>query len=132
MVSDLYNILQVLVGTRPHRRFFDVSIGLGHNNDQGILKLTELDEYLEKNNISVLGDGGYHHDHIIAPHNVPMELENLQKGERSDVETCIGFAKGWGAAADVFRQSPELHKYALHVVYELAQIRLTEIDEYEE
>jgi len=90
------------------RRLVSVILCLGHNNDQGMLKLTEIDTYLEQNNLRFLGDGGYHHHRIIRPDDVPFELEQVQKDERSAVEIVIGLAKGFELAAGTFRQSLEL------------------------
>jgi len=83
-----------------------------------------MDTYIEENQLRFLGDGGYHHHRIITPTSVPAELEKIQKDERSVVEVVIGLGKCFEAAGGIFRQSPELQKFALTVVYNLVQIKL--------
>lgn len=113
----------MIVQDKP-RRILNVAFGLGHNNDQGLMKLTELEAFMEKYNLKFLGDGGYHHYRIVTPESVPAELEQLQKDERSVVEIIIGLVKGFEVAAGTFRQSPELQQFTLAVVYELTQLKL--------
>lgn len=86
--------MQVIV-TRTPRRLANVSFGLGHNNDQGLMRLTGIDLFIEMLKIFLLGDGGYHHPRIITPSTVPCSLEQYQKDERSVVEIVIGLAKGF-------------------------------------
>ena len=104
----------------------NVTFALGHNNDQGVLLLTETDQLLHKHRIKFLGDGGYHHSRIVTPESVPILMEQQQKDERSVVEVVIGLGKGFAIAADKCRQSPELHQYALSVVYQLVQLKMNE------
>lgn len=106
--------------------YMNVQLGLGHNNDQGMLSLTGLNKHIEENDIYLLGDGGYSHHRIITPSDVPAELEQVQKDERSSVEALIGFNKGNGLARDVVRHPPELHQQSLMVTYELSQLKLKE------
>lgn len=112
----------MIVKCKP-RHLLNIQFGLGHNNDQGLMKLTGINDLLDQLEIRFLGDSGYHHHRIICPDGVPLELEQIQKDERSVVEVVIGLAKGFEVAAGTFRQSPELQQYSLGCVYELTQPR---------
>lgn len=46
---------------------WDVKILDGHNNDQGVLRITKTVEFLDINNIKLAGDLGYNHPNIITP-----------------------------------------------------------------
>ena len=48
-------------------RPLSVVIGLGHNNDKGVYKLSGKKEEVEMLNISGLSDRGYKHTHLIRP-----------------------------------------------------------------
>jgi len=105
----------------------NVTLGLGHNNDQGMFRLTELDKHIEENDLYLLADGGYRHHRLITPATVPRSMEATQKDERSLVETSIGVAKGFSFAADVVRHSPEIQEVGTMVVYELAHIKIADV-----
>jgi len=105
----------------------DVTLGLGHNNDQGMFRLTGLDQYIEDNNLNLLADGGYRHHRLVTPRDVPHALEAAQKDERSQVETSIGVAKGFAFASDVVRHSPEVQEVGTMIVYELAHIKVADV-----
>lgn len=67
-----------------------VDVGLGHNNDAGMLNLSGLSRWLVNNNEYLLGDKGYTHPNIVAPReNDSTEnilYNNRHYGIRSAVE----------------------------------------------
>jgi len=100
-------------------RLWNVTLGLGHNNDQGMLILTEMKDFLRQHNLTWVADNGYHFYRLEVPNSSkPEEYNNLLKGYRSVVETVIGLAKVYATAGGIFRLSPELQELVLLVVYQ--------------
>lgn len=103
----------------------NVQLGLGHNNDQGMLHLTKMDIFIEDNDLYWLADKGYHHHRLVTPNkHHPREWNELQSGLRSVVESSIGVVQKFGLASSKVRQTPELQKAALLTIYNLANLRL--------
>lgn len=99
-------------------RLIHVSLGMGHNNDQGFFGLTKIGELLERHNIKLLGDGGYHHYLLVTPDiTKSQEWNNKQKSLRSCVETVAFIAKCWEFAASKVRVNPELQQVGLMSIY---------------
>lgn len=106
---------------------FSVCLGKGHNNDQAMLLVTEMKEYLRDHNLRWLADGGYRFaPYLITPNdrNMPQEWNNTQKGLRSIVEVVISLAKHNKSLDTTFRQSPELQQLAIIVGYELTNMKI--------
>jgi len=100
---------------------------MGHNNNQGMFKLSGMKEYIENKHIKLLADRGYTHFLLITPEeDRTTAWLNIQKGKRSVVEVEIGFAKNYALAAAKFRQSPELHEISLMAIYALVNMMLQE------
>ncbi len=97
---------------------------MGHNNDGGMLILTQMKQYLARHNIKALGDGGYGYYLIVSPDaNKSKEWNNQQKGLRSVIETVCGMAKCWDFAANKVRVNSELQMVLLNIIYNfVAQI----------
>ena len=106
----------------------DVILGLSHNNDQEMLKLTKTDQFLEHADVWWLVDRDYTHIHLVVPDDRKYDKEwnNTQKGLRSVVETVIGCVKAYSPAGSKFRQSPELQQLALLTIYNIVNMRLKE------
>ena len=108
-------------------RVLKVCLGMGHNNDQGMFKITEMEKFLEMHNIKILGDGRYHHYLLVTPdENKSREWNNKQKALRSCVETVISVSKCWEFAAGKVRINPELQQIGLMVIYFFVAIMMRE------
>jgi len=100
-----------------------VDIGLGHNNDPGMMYLSEFDTFIEDNNIMGLADRGYGHHLLITPNDVG-EGERKEHGKyRSIVENVIGKVKTYYFASHRVRVSPELHAVGVMICYQLATLK---------
>ena len=62
---------------------FDVQIGLGHNNDRGMLKLTGLKQKFIEEGSKILGDRGYSWPIITPDETKSISWNNQQKALRS-------------------------------------------------
>lgn len=106
-------------------QLIDVHLGLGHNNDRGMFRISGLNTFIEMNQIFLLADKGYSHDRLVTPDDdMPRSWNNWQKGLRSRVEAVIGMVKHYSCCAVTFRQNPELQQYALMVCYQLQAMML--------
>jgi len=106
---------------------YSVSLGLGHNNDQGMLILTNMKEFLINHDLFWLADAGYSFCRLITPDDSNSQYWNAkQRSLRSVVETSIGIVKNWAIAGQKTRFTLELHEIALLVVYHLTNILLKE------
>ena len=106
---------------------YHVALGLGHNNDKGMLILTGMKDFLVDNDLYWLADSGYSNTHLVTSSDkMPITWNHQQKGMRSIADTVIGFVKRFSLAAMTFRQSPELQQVSLMVIYQLANKRLLE------
>jgi len=104
---------------------YSVCLGLGHNNDQGMLHITGMTEKLSQLGIYLLADGGYSHPRLICPDSFQTkDWNNTQKKLRSIVERVFGLVKRWEFANLTVFQSPEFQQYSLMTIYNLVQIRL--------
>jgi len=109
-----------------------LSIGKGHNNDQGMFQLTNMLEWLQKSGLGhLLADGGYSGDGTVRPmgaqdlmlngNNSALLASNAQhSGERVLVENINSFFKGWHFASAKCKLSVELQAVALMVCGQLA------------
>lgn len=108
-------------------QLYNVQLGLGHNNDRGMFRLTKLDQFLSQNNCYLLADKGYSHDYLITPDDdMPKVWNDQQKGLRSRVEAVIGLVKHYSCCSMTFRQGPELQQYAILICYQLQALMLKE------
>lgn len=108
-------------------QLLNVHLGLGHNNDRGMFRITKMDERIEQDQVYLLADRGYSHHRLIIPDdNESQEWNNQQKGVRARVEMVIGLVKHFSVCSLVFRQSPELHEIALMTCYQLQAMLLRE------
>jgi hypothetical protein len=112
------------VTTGLNGKIFNVALGKGHNNDQGMLELTGMKDFLYQNQVKLLADGGYRYMNLVTPDETRgVAWNNTQMGLRPVVETVIGYVKGWDAAAATFRHAPEIQQLALACIYEIAAAR---------
>lgn len=102
-------------------------LGLGHNNDQGMLNLTGLNNWLQTSRYRFLVDGGYTHAALVGPSTLETdEWNQQQKSLRSVVETVFALVKCFRFAAVDCRLAPELQEIALMICYHLTSRRLNE------
>jgi hypothetical protein len=122
------HFLTAQVVTGLDGQIYNMQLGLGHNNDQGMLGLTGMKEFLFNNDIKLLADGGYSNLRLVVPdENRSSQWNHEQKNLRSVVETAIGYVKSWNAASDTFRQSPQHQILALNCIYHMAQRKLSRL-----
>lgn len=108
-------------------QLMNVHLGLGHNNDRGMFRLSRMDQFLEDKQIYLLADRGYSHHRLIVPDDdESQEWNNSQKAVRSKVEVVIGLVKHYSVCSLVFRHNPEWHELALMTCYQLQAIMLKE------
>lgn len=104
---------------------YNVQLGNGRNNDQGMLRLTALDRFLEDNDLYWLADKGYHHHRLVTPNKENTRKWNEeQAGLRSVVEATFGNVQRFSLASSRVRQTPELQKTALMIIYTIVNRRL--------
>lgn len=106
-------------------RLVSVCLGMGHNNDQGMLNITSITTFLEHFNVRMLADGGYHHYLLVTPDPTKSkEWNDRQKSLRSCVETVAFTAKCWEFAAGKVRVNPELHQIGLMIIYNIVRMMM--------
>jgi len=108
-----------------------LDIGLGHNNDSGMINLTGLSQWLLDNNEMLFADRGYIHPNLITPvendSSDNILWNNRHYGLRSAVETVFKRVKDYYIAGPVpFRQSVAFQKIVLMVVYQIVAKKLKE------
>lgn len=104
---------------------YNVTLGLGHNNDKGMLNLTHMKEFLSDHDLRWLADKGYSYLLLVTPdERKGKEWNDEQKSLRSVIETSIGTVKLWRVAGTTFRGTPELQELAVLCCYQLANINL--------
>jgi len=108
-----------------------VDIGLGHNNDAGMLNLTGLSQWISDNNEFLFADRGYHHPNLITPTSNDSTdnilWNNRHYGIRSAVETVFKRVKDFQIAGSTpFRQSVAFQRIVLMVIYQLVAKKLKE------
>ena len=97
---------------------WSISLGKGHNNDQGMLALSEITDILRKNGIKLLADRGYWNEVLVTPRMMERgEQNDLHKKYRCIVERIIGFAKTWMLAGGRCRLPPEMQELCLFIIY---------------
>lgn len=104
---------------------YDVTLGLGHNNDSGMAILTGLKEGLLRQKVKVIADGGYGAMYAITPTDKPDQpwraehaalrsvVERINSRTASFAASCINTGK--------FRGPPELQASAVMCIYHLVQ-----------
>ncbi len=107
---------------------FDVAIGLGHNNDKGMLVLSGLKQFLIQKKIKLHADGGYSLKRfLITPDEAKSRHWNRrQMEERSVVEIVFSLVHNWKAASVKYRGPPEAQAIALMTIYNLEALKLKE------
>lgn len=102
-----------------------VTLGLGHNNDQGMFKLTGMRQMIQDLNMKLLADRGYSHYLLVTPDDrKSTKWNHMQKGMRSIVKVTISMAENFRVAGERFKQSPEMQEMAVLIAYQLANINL--------
>lgn len=105
--------------------FYNVQLGLGHNNDKGMLIVTKMKEFLEKYGLFWLADLGYSYPRLITPNDErSIEWNHQQKSLCSVVETSIAMVEVFRLASETCNLQPELHGIALMVIYQLTNMNL--------
>lgn len=121
--KDYCYTVQAVVGLNG--QLWSVHIGTGHNNDQGMFNLTNMEEFLRKNNIRLLADRGYWCDNwLITPRDTIDSAEQnlVHKKFRSIVERIFGLVKIWRVASEHFKSSPEFQVMCLSIIYSLVRM----------
>lgn len=104
---------------------YQIDIGKGHNNDSGMFRLSDVRSDLVQKSMKLLSDRGYSHYQLVRRDDRKGPDWNRQHAAlRSVVETVAGLVHCWGAAAQVFRQSPELQAQAVMICYFLVNFYL--------
>eukprot|EP01117_Protostelium_nocturnum_P000314 TRINITY_DN1037_c0_g1_i3.p1 TRINITY_DN1037_c0_g1~~TRINITY_DN1037_c0_g1_i3.p1 ORF type:complete len:242 (-),score=4.79 TRINITY_DN1037_c0_g1_i3:11-736(-) len=100
---------------------WSICLGLGHNNDQGFLKLSKKDKHLILHDMILLGDGGYRgNTNIITPDDdKDLRWNYEQMANRAVVEVINSLVKNWKSAELKFSMSPEMQEMTLMVCYNL-------------
>ena len=112
--------IQVLTDLSGRMR--SVCFGLGHNNDQGMLSIMQMKEFLEWHDIKVLGDGGYQYYLIVSPDNQSTQWNNMQKA----LKTAQGMTGHWSFASTKVHINPELQTFCLMIIYYFVAMILEE------
>jgi DDE superfamily endonuclease len=114
---------QVIVDMRGI--ILSVKLGMGHNNDKGMLNLTEMKAFKEEYGVKWLADSGYFFERLITPDtDKSTAWNNTQKRLHSVVETTIGMVKLFRLAAECVTICVELHELCLLICYQLTNIIL--------
>lgn len=128
-----YHFLTSQIITCPRGLPFDVVIGLGHNNDKGMYKLSGTKELFEHMNIMGLADRGYQNVQLIRPDNLklakhlsltPEKFSSRQAQARSPGEIINGVVKFYSFASQPVSQSPEFQAFALMIIYHLTTLTM--------
>lgn len=108
----------------PLLSLFSSLIVLGHNNDRGMVTLTDLENHLQQIGVVLLADSGYTgSDNICVINEMPDVFRAQHAAYRSVVEQCFARVRLWRAADATFVQSPEMQELVLLVVYALVQLK---------
>jgi len=104
---------------------YSVCIGLGHNNDKGMLILSGMKSILQSQKFKLLADGGYSlRLFLITPQEILSPEWNRQKAARSVVEVIFSHIHAWKAADINFKQCPETQAMVLMTIYQLEALKL--------
>jgi hypothetical protein len=109
-----------------------VVIGRGHNNDQGMFNLSDVESMLVDKKVSLLTDLGYakRATQIVRPisgedadYSVAAQVFNKsQASERAKVEQAIGWWKKWKFAAKHCAYAPKFQAICLVITAQLQQL----------
>jgi hypothetical protein len=106
-------------------QIYEVSLGLGHNNDGGMAILTGLKDGLLKQQAKVLSDGGYGSTYAVTPTDTSNQEWRAQHAAlRSVVERVNSRTAAFAASCintGKFRGPPALQASALMCIYHLVQ-----------
>jgi hypothetical protein len=112
--------VQMVIGL--NRQIFQIIIALGHNNDSGVLNLSNTVDILHEKKIKLLGDGGYGNSYIVTPDMLKSDKWNQkQKGMRSSVEQGFSNVKNFKICSNTFHLAPEIQVMILSICYNLVQ-----------
>ncbi len=114
---------QVVVSLRGI--IYNVTLGLGHNNDQGMFDSTGVREVLEQHNLNWLADSGYHHNRLVCPRRESRQWDEMQASLRSIIEVVFSHVHSYKFSSGKVRQSPELQSIGLMIIYNLVNWDLT-------
>jgi hypothetical protein len=104
---------------------WDVALGPGHNNDQGMMHLTGMERtILDELATRLLADKGYTSDMVVRPDDVDGLLRVQHSGYRSVVEQAFALVHLFAAATLKFRASPEMQEMVLIVIYALVASKI--------
>lgn len=100
----------------------------GRLNDQACFSESGLQSLLEKLNVNLLADLGYHDFHLVTPlSHMPADWRAIQAGMRSVVENINGVVEKWNYASERVRgHHPQFQAYCLLVIYNLVALVLEE------
>jgi len=102
-------------------QILDVALGKGHNNDQGMYKLTKMNEFLTLQDYQLVADGGYSASALITPDEEMGKAWNYnQKLLRLIVEYVLMFTKCFEFARAKVRVSPEIQTLGLLATFQIA------------
>lgn len=102
---------------------WDVQLGLGHNNDQGMFNKSQTHDKLIEKDMTLLADGGYSSARIISPSDCDGETRRAHAGFRSVVEQNFALIHSWRASGGVFRQDIEMQEMVISVIYNLVAFK---------
>jgi len=101
-------------------RVMKINLALGHNNDMGLFNLSGVDEWLEKEDITLLADGGYSkgNPRLVTPDEEKgTQWNNQQKSMRAIVEQVGGLCHNFSSTSSKFKQSPEIQELSIMCVW---------------
>ena len=105
-----------------------VAIGRGHNNDQGMFKLSGKKRQIQMDNVLGLSDRGYSNVHLIRPDDIEFATRLhlsvdafgcIQSKHRASAEIINSLSKFYSFASTRVAQVPEFQAYALMIIYYL-------------
>lgn len=114
-----------------HGLIRSVHLGLGHNNDQQMWKLTEMGPKIQLSDLNLLGDRGYTHPRVYTPVDDFGWIWNEDVASRRvRVEHKFAAVKNtWSFTDAVVHHSLEVHQMGLIVCYQLSNIvKLRELE----
>jgi hypothetical protein len=109
-------ISQIICSKTGHLVHF--VIARGHNNDQGIFKMSEVEKILEENKTKILADKGYTSKQLITPED--PNWEKIQgASSRIVIEHLNATIKKWAFAATTCKISPFIQAVGLKALFKL-------------
>jgi len=102
---------------------YDVSILLGHNNDAGAYRITEMDKFLLQYGLTLAADNGYRHSHLLCPDS-KQPNNSMLLAARSVVETPFAYVRLFRIAKEKCQlKNLVMHAYALLCAFQLVALK---------